>query len=492
MEENTISLKKRLLKSTFWLVGGRFFIRTIGLINMAILARLLMPEDFGKIAVIISIQAMIEMFFSFGTNNYIIQKKDADDNDYNTVWTISIIRGIVVSLILFPICYLYTGQSGQESYLDIGFVIVFVIIIKSFRNTGFMIFAKNVDFSKDFLLSSVSRVVAFIGTIAAAFYWRDYRAILVGIVLTELSSFSFTYILCHYRPKLSLTRWHDIFQFSIWLTIGSAIFAVISKIDTLILSRYLGDKSAGLFTISRDIAALPTNELVGPINTVMFSGLSEIKNDKRAFLALYLKVQSLILLIAMPVGFGLVIVAPDFIPVFLGSGWNDTIYLVQLITAMMTIQMININFTPVILSLGKTKLIMLRSLIYALVRPTFFIIGILNGGLVGAVYGYCAAGLFLALIEYVILSSVLKLKIVHFIQRIWRILFALVIMIMACLFIKDTLSSYNDSVNHMINIIALICTGGASYTVTILTLWYMSGKPQGAEDQLISLIKQRF
>jgi O-antigen/teichoic acid export membrane protein len=221
----------------------------------------------------------------------------------------------------------------------------------------------------------------------------------------------------------------------------------------------------------------------------MLSGFSEVKSDRDLYLKLYVKVQSLILLVVVPVGLGLAIIAPDFIPLFLGAGWDDTIFFVQLITVMMVVQMTSINFLPAIVSLGKTRVIMWRSMIYVFIRPTFFIFGVVKGGLIGAVYGYCAAGIFLTLIENIILFTVLKLSIYSLFQRIWRIIIAAGIMVTVCLTIDH---NFLYSFNHMTRLIVLILTGGISYILVIMMLWNISGRPVGAESQIIELIKRKF
>lgn len=463
--------------------------RSLGVISISIVARILTPEDFGKVAVIFSIMAILEIFFAFGVENFIIQKKDAAREDFDTVWTLSIMRGILVALILLLSTYLYDEYNPDQEYFLGGIVIALIVLVQSFQNTGFLTFAKRVDFSKEFVLKLVAKIASVSATIAGAYYWRDYRGLLVGALVGAFLEVALSYLMSRYRPRLSLANWREVYQFSVWLTIGNAVFALSSKFDALLLSKYLGNYAAGVFSVSRDLSSLTTSELVGPLNRVMLSGFSETKSDTARFKALYLKAISIVVLAIVPVGIGVSIIAEDFVPLFLGDQWNDAIFFVQVISVMMAFQMISVNFMPIFLSLGNTKTIMVRSLIYAVFRPSLFALGIFYGGLKGAVIGYCTAGILLTIIEYALLSRQLQISLGELGARIWRILIALFAMVATTLFVGSLFPVADDALWHFVRIIAFAAVGAATYSGVVLVLWQMSGRPAGAEETLLSMLQ---
>ena len=489
MSGNTDNLQERIVKSSIWLIGGRFLMRSLGLISISIVARILTPEDFGKVAVIFSMMAILEIFFSFGVENYIIQKKGADRSDFDTVWTLSIIRGIFVSLILLIFTYAYDLYSGKNEYFLGGIVIAAIVLIESFQNTGFLAFAKKIDFSKEFILRLVAKIASVAATIAGAYYWRDYRGLLIGSLVGAVLTVGLSYLMSRYRPRLSLVNWREVYRFSVWLTIGNAIFALSSRFDAILLSRYLGNHAAGLFSVSRDLSSLTTSELVGPLNRVMLSGFSETKSDTARFKALYLKAVSLVVLAIVPVGIGVSIIAEDFVPLFLGDQWNEAVFFVQAISIMMAIQMISVNFMPIFLSLGNTKTIMVRSMIYALFRPSLFTLGIYVGELKGAVIGYCVAGLLLTLIEYILLSRYLEISLGELISRIWRIVAAILAMAAVCHLVVVLMPASDEIHLRFLRIAILGGVGAVTYSGVVLFLWQLGGRPDGAESTFLSLIR---
>src|SRR5690606_31828467 len=89
-----------IVKGAFWTISGRFSVRALGLISTTVLARLLMPEDFGAVALVMSITAILQIFFDVGVDYYLIYKKVATDCDYTTARTLRIVTGLRVAFCL--------------------------------------------------------------------------------------------------------------------------------------------------------------------------------------------------------------------------------------------------------------------------------------------------------------------------------------------------------------------------------------------------------
>lgn len=91
------ALGHRIAKSAAWMVGSRMAIRVIGLVSTVILARLLRPEDFGLVAMVMALVATMDVFGNFSFDLALIRDADAVRDHYDTVWTLSIVRGAFVA-----------------------------------------------------------------------------------------------------------------------------------------------------------------------------------------------------------------------------------------------------------------------------------------------------------------------------------------------------------------------------------------------------------
>ncbi|MGI9502598.1 MAG: oligosaccharide flippase family protein, partial [Geminicoccaceae bacterium] len=99
----TSTIGKGMARGAAWMVLMRLVVRGAGLINMVILARLLVPEDFGLVAMAMLIVGAIEIFSEFNFDVVLIKKQNATRVDYDTAWTLSIIRGSVVAGLLLAL-----------------------------------------------------------------------------------------------------------------------------------------------------------------------------------------------------------------------------------------------------------------------------------------------------------------------------------------------------------------------------------------------------
>ena len=95
------SLTSRVVKGTAWLVAARFSMRAIGFLNTVLVARLLLPEDFGLVAIGIAAMQLIQGFSNIGLAQAVIKFHDASEDDYNTLFTVSFARGVLIGVLFF-------------------------------------------------------------------------------------------------------------------------------------------------------------------------------------------------------------------------------------------------------------------------------------------------------------------------------------------------------------------------------------------------------
>src|SRR5688572_22387334 len=100
-----------LARGTAWMVGFRLLDRSVGLISMLILARVLTPADFGLVAMATALIAFVELFGAFGLELALIQRPDATRAHFDTAWTMNVLIGAMVALLLFalarPLAWFY-------------------------------------------------------------------------------------------------------------------------------------------------------------------------------------------------------------------------------------------------------------------------------------------------------------------------------------------------------------------------------------------------
>jgi O-antigen/teichoic acid export membrane protein len=160
-----------MARGAAWMVLMRLVIRAAGLVNMVILARLLVPEDFGLIAMAMLVVGAIDIVSEFNFDVVLIKKQAASRADYDTAWTLSIIRGAVVCLLLIAVADPAAELFDEPRLAAVAAVLALSPLLLGLQNIGVVDFRKRLDFRRDFLLMAGAKVVAVVVTVGLALIW---------------------------------------------------------------------------------------------------------------------------------------------------------------------------------------------------------------------------------------------------------------------------------------------------------------------------------
>ena len=134
MTDATSGLGRRMAKGAAWTILMRLSIRSIGLVSTVILARLLVPEDFGLIALATLVLGLLEVVAEFGFNLALIQNQTAGRDHYDTAWTLSVLRGVAVALALLALAQPAAAFFGEPRLATVLYVLAFAPAIEGVAN----------------------------------------------------------------------------------------------------------------------------------------------------------------------------------------------------------------------------------------------------------------------------------------------------------------------------------------------------------------------
>ena len=168
------SLRNTLLKGSAWVVSGRWIMRGIGFVSTLILVRLLVPEDFGLLAMCFVIIGLTEIIFEFGVETAIIQTAELTDAHLDTAWTIRIIQSVLVAAILIVCAPLAAGYYHDDRVGQLLPFIAFGIVIRGFSSIGLVLLRRELLFRREVAYGVVVRVITFFLNVGLAWYLRNY------------------------------------------------------------------------------------------------------------------------------------------------------------------------------------------------------------------------------------------------------------------------------------------------------------------------------
>lgn len=480
-------LGRKVAIGSFWTMLMRFGIRGIGFISTIILARLLVPEDFGLIAMAMIVAGGLEAMSEFGISTFLITKQHSDDQYYNTAWTMNIIRSTCLAGIVALLAPWTAEFFNEPNLTTILYFISLGTFIHGFENVGVINFQKEFKFSKDFKWMVSTKLVGFVVTITAAWFLRNYWALIAGMLTARSTRIFLSFYMHSYRPKISLTKWREIFGFSKWLVMSNMLGFLRNQGDRLILAKLASVNTMGLYAVAWEIANLPTSELISPIRRALLPAFSTISNDKTALRNAYLNTVEMIIFIVSPVAVGLILVADQAIPILLGDKWTAAAPIIQILVIGGLFQASTAPAGTVFLAVGRPKINVILNVASSAVLFPAAIFGGINYGVTGIAWATVIAAAVLTLCSQLFITQLIGVSIGNIFKKTWRTTISLGIMFVCVLWADAAFSSMNGN-STAIKLLVKIILGAASYTIVNSLLWFVIGKSSGPESKICEIL----
>ncbi len=456
-----------------------------GFLNTIIVARLLAPEDFGIVAIGLTTMQILTNLSDIGVSQAVIRFRDADRDDLDTLFTLSAIRGLLIALGLF-----LAAPFAASFYDDPRVFWVFVGVgaypfFTGLMNPRFYEFERLLDYSKDFFVSVVNKLAGVVVSIAIAFAFRSYWAIILGLATNGLVQLALSYAMRPYRPRLSLASFRRIIGFSGWLTGVGLMSALNNKLDPLILARAVGVSGAGHYFMGLQLAELPTREIAFPATRAIYPGLSELQGTPERAKQAFLKGVEAMAAIATPAAIGFALVARDLVPLLLGDKWLDAVEVVEIITPVMGLQMPLLATQYYAMAVGSTRLVFIRELLFFFIRTPVFIWAAMSYGLIGAAWAVGACGFVHIALNLALYGRTSGDLLWRPLLRTRRSIGAAVLMSLALLGLRA--AGLIDEWQPVVRIIVESLLGGTFYVAGHALLWRIEGAPDGVERTILDL-----
>lgn len=486
------SLNSKMAKGAAWMVLARLATRVIGVVSTLILARVLVPEDFGLVAMATSVVAVIELLRAFGFDTVLIQKQQAERRHYDTAWTFNIIVGVAAALIVLSLAWPAARFYGDPRVVPIMAVLAAGLAAQGFENVGIVDFRKHMQFDRDFVFSLGSKIAGFLVTVPVALAYRTYWALALGIVATRAWSVAASFVMHPYRPRLSLAAAKELFEFSQWLLLNNFLLYLKSRASDFVIGRMSGARSLGLFNVSYEVANLPTTEIVMPINRAVYSGYARIGGDRPMLRQGFLNVISVITAFALPAGMGIAATASLFVPLALGGRWLEAVPLIQILSIYGVLIALQTNTLYVYIALGEPRTAtFLNGLHVAMLIPGL-ILGTSLGGATGAAWACLASAVINAPINAGVLLRRLDMRPAQLLGVAWRPAIAAAVMLAAVVaFVgRPGGARMQGAEAGLLDLAWQLAVAGllgsVLYAGTLWLLWISAGRPAGIERDLIA------
>lgn len=360
-----------------------------------ILARLLVPEFFGLMALVNVFIMGLNLFSDVGLGPSIIQNKRGDDPTFiNTAWTIQVIRGLALwlgsILIAWPVSQLY----GEKQLLFLIPVVGLSTLISSFDSTALFTLNRQLAVGKLAAFELGGQIMAVIAMITWAWFDKSVWALVFGGLVSATVQLVWSHRLLPEQPNRF--AWDkeaakSIFSFGKWIFFSTALTFLASQSDRLILGKLLTPAMLGVYGIAYTLADLPRSVILALSGKVIFPAFSKLADlPREAFRAKILKNRRLLLLALAP-GLTILVSFGDFaVRLLYKEVYHDAAWMLPIIAVGIWHTSLYSTMSPALMALGKPIYNTLGYLLTLITLSTALLVGYHFMGIKGAVIAVAA------------------------------------------------------------------------------------------------------
>lgn len=327
-------LKKTIIKGTIWSVMGQMASLLISLATNIWLARLLSPEEFGQVGIIMFFIVIANVLTESGLGGALIRKKEATKTDYSTVF--------VTNLVFSVLCYLILviSSGGIANFYDdsliknLLIVAGLVLIINAFQLTQNARLISEMKFKE----KSIYRFIAILLSSSIGVYLAYNGFGVWSLVLIQLMTATFNTVLLwifegfFMKFYFSKSSFKELYSFGINTTLASLLNTGFDNIYQLVLGKYFSVSQTGYFYQAKKLQDVPGGVVNMVAQSVVFSSLAKLQDDKLAFTRAYNKITLYFIVMLGFISSFIYVYAEQIILLLYGSEWTGAIFYMKLLT----------------------------------------------------------------------------------------------------------------------------------------------------------------
>ncbi len=358
-------LSKKVFSGMKWKAVERFSLQIINAVTPMVLARLLMPEDFGTIAILSVFISIAQTLVNNGLGNSIIQKKDSDDLDCSTVFYTQFAIAIICYAVLFVAApFIAKLYKNPELSLMLR-VMSLSIVISAIGAIQITVMKKNMQFQKSFAINTFATIIYGVVGIGLAYAgfgpWSLVWANLANGIALPLGAI----FMVRWRPTLgfSFERLKSLFSYSWKLTVGWLIGTLHQDLYVLVVGKRFSATTLGYYNRAGSFPQIISKTVTEVVDGVMFPAMSQIQEDREKLRSITKTLLSMNSYILFPVFLGLSAVAKNLVTIILTEKWLPSVPMMQIVCVTYALASINNSNMQVFNSMGRSDIFMKFELI---------------------------------------------------------------------------------------------------------------------------------
>lgn len=358
IETTSDELKGKIIRSFFWKILERGGLQIIQFVIAVLIARMLIPEDYGVVALVTVFISIATIFVKSGLSTALVQKKNATQVEFSSVFFYSLSISLALYIILFFAAPHIAMFYNMPSLNEILRVMALTLFPGAFNSVQLAYSSKHMQFKKQFLGSIIAAIISSIVGIGLAILNYGPWALVFQQLSYQVSVCIVMWFTVKWRPMFifSFSKTQTLLSYGIRLLGANIIDTVYRNLENFIIGRYFSSAALAFYSKGKQFPLILFNNIDGSIQSVMMPALSIKQNELSDLKIMIRKTVSLSSYLAYPAMAGLAAIAQPLIILTLGKSWASVIPFLRiycLIAALFLLQTTNLQ---AINALGRSDL----------------------------------------------------------------------------------------------------------------------------------------
>lgn len=462
------SLARLAVKSAVWYGATRVWGQLLSWGVTILLARLLVPTDYGLFAIALSVLAVLELLQEFGLGTAIVQRQTLTSQQINAVfWTVAA-TGLLLTAGTFGAARLVGDLYGDPRLAWALRVLCLTFLLNSLGMVPYSLLTKAVDLRRRSLADALGGVASAVVALSLAYFGYGVWALVLGHLARAVVLNSALFVFAKWLPGRDATfdGLRAILGFGIRIAGSHVAGSSAGALSTFILARMLGGAAVGLYSMAQSLTEAPHRLSTAIISQVSFPVFSRLQDDRDLLCAYFMKISKYLAVVSLPLQVGLFLVAPDLVPVVLSPQWVAMVVPFQIFCLESVIILSTLTCSPLLTARGRAELLFNRSLLG--------FVWLAGSALVGSPYGLVGVAtarlITIIPIRLTLLIPALRevdLSLTEYVRGIGSPLGATAIMAAVVLGVREVSAL---PVGHIESLALSVTTGAAVYGVALFSL----------------------
>ena len=323
-----MSVIKKAFKGAIWLSLFRAISQAFSWAATIIVARILVPEDYGLMEMATILTGYVALFSELGLGTAIIQREEIKDEELSSLFWLMVFWGFILAFICIILAYPTVAIFNEKRILRVTQSVSLLYIIGSFLIVPLNILHRELRFKAIGFIDGTSVIVSCSMMIIIAKLGGGVWTLIGGHIIRQFTRVVLVFFIISWRPRLyfNFIKIKPYLKFGLNIAGANSLHYIYSKSDRFFGGRMLGANTLGYYSLAFRLSAIPTDKLVSLINTVSFPVFSRYQKNYDDFNNFYLKLVNIIAFITFPIYIGGIFIADQLIPLILGSKWVPMIF----------------------------------------------------------------------------------------------------------------------------------------------------------------------